>query len=110
MPRPATSALRNGVRAVTVKATRERKALFAAFDPKTPGKPGLGLKVRQLVVVAACTTLGHAAPQLRAHVEGALSVGATKEEIVETILQTLFYACGAAVANALAIAKSVFEG
>jgi 4-carboxymuconolactone decarboxylase len=73
-------------------------------------RPGLDLKVRQLVVVAACTTLGHAAPQLRAHIEGALSVGATKEEIVEAILQTLFYAGGAAVANALGIAKSVFEG
>jgi 4-carboxymuconolactone decarboxylase len=73
-------------------------------------RPGLDLKVRQLVVVAACTTLGHAAPQLRAHIEGALSVGATKEEIVEAILQTLFYAGGAAVANALASAKSVFEG
>ena len=58
---------------------------------------------------AACTTLGFAAPQLRAHVEGALALGATKDEIVETILQTLFYAGGAAVANALGIAKAAFE-
>jgi len=34
-------------------------------------------------------------------------VGATREEITEAILQTLFYAGGAAVANALAIAKDV---
>jgi 4-carboxymuconolactone decarboxylase len=68
-------------------------------------RPHLDLKTRQLVVVAACTTLGHAHPQLRAHIEGAVSVGATKDEIVETILQTLFYAGGAAVANALQIAK-----
>ena len=64
-------------------------------------RPGLDLKTRQLVVVAACVTLGHAQPQLRAHAEGALAVGATRDELVETILQTLFYAGGAAVANAL---------
>ena len=68
-------------------------------------RPHLDLKTRQLIVVAACTTLGHAQPQLRAHIEGAVSVGASKDEIVETILQTLFYAGGAAVANALQIAR-----
>ena len=68
----------------------------------------LDLKTRQLVVIAACATLGHAAPQLRAHIEGALAVGATQDEIVETILQTLFYAGGAAVANALQVAKDAF--
>ena len=71
-------------------------------------RPHLDLKTRQLVIVAACTTLGHAQPQLRAHIQGALSVGATKDEIVETILQTLFYAGGAAVANALQVAKEAF--
>jgi 4-carboxymuconolactone decarboxylase len=69
------------------------------------GRPHLDLKTRQLVVVAACTTLGHAGPQLHAHVQGAINVGATFDEVVETILQTLFYAGGAAVANALQIAK-----
>lgn len=73
-------------------------------------RPGLDLKTRQLIVVAACVTLGHATPQLHAHIEGALSVGASREEITETILQTLFYAGGAAVANALAAAKDVFTG
>ncbi len=72
------------------------------------GRPGLDLKTRQLVVVAACATLGHAMPQLRAHVEGALAVGATRDEVVETILQTLFYAGGANVANALHIAQEAF--
>lgn len=68
-------------------------------------RPGLDLKTRQLIVIAACVTLGHAAPQLRAHIEGAVAVGATRDEIVEAILQTLFYAGGAAVANALQVAK-----
>lgn len=70
-------------------------------------RPGLDLKTRQLVVIAACVTLGHAQPQLRAHAEGALAVGATKDEIVETIVQTLFYAGGAAVANALQTVKDL---
>jgi 4-carboxymuconolactone decarboxylase len=70
-------------------------------------RPGLELKLRQLVVIASCTTLGHASPQLRAHIEAAVRVGASRTEIVETILQTLFYAGGAAVANALQVAKDV---
>jgi 4-carboxymuconolactone decarboxylase len=64
-------------------------------------RPGLDLVTRQLVVIAACVTLGHAQPQLRAHVESALQIGATREQIVETILQLTFYAGGAAVRNAL---------
>ena len=71
-------------------------------------RPGLDLKTRQLVTIAACVTLGHAQPQLVAHTQGALAVGATREEIIETILQTLFYAGGAAVANALQAIAPVF--
>lgn len=71
-------------------------------------RPGLDLLARHYVVIAACVTLGHAPLQLRAHLEAARGLGATKEELVEAILQTLFYAGGAAVANALRIAKEVF--
>jgi 4-carboxymuconolactone decarboxylase len=70
-------------------------------------RPGLDLKTRQLIVIAACVTLGHAQPQLRAHAQGARAVGASHDEIVETILQTLFYAGGAAVANALQTIKDL---
>jgi 4-carboxymuconolactone decarboxylase len=71
-------------------------------------REGLDLLTRQLIVIAACTTLGHARPQLHAHIEGALRLGASRLQLTETILQTLFYAGGAAVANALAIAREVF--
>jgi 4-carboxymuconolactone decarboxylase len=64
-------------------------------------RPGLDLVTRQLVLVAACVTLGHAEPQLRAHVEGALAVGATREQVTETMLQLTFYAGGPAVRNAI---------
>jgi len=64
-------------------------------------RPGLDLLTRHFVVIASCVTLGHAVPQLRAHVEAALAVGATKQQIVESILQLTFYAGGPAVRNSL---------
>jgi len=39
-----------------------------------------------------------------------LKLGGTKQQIVEVILQMLFYAGGAATSNALSVAKEVFEG
>jgi 4-carboxymuconolactone decarboxylase len=71
-------------------------------------RPCLDLATRELVVIASCVTLGYALPQLRAHIEAAVVAGATREQIVETILQTLFYAGGAAVNNALGVAAEVF--
>ena len=65
------------------------------------GRPGLDLPTRQLVLIASCVTLGTAEPQLRAHTEAALSIGVTREQIVETILQLTFYAGGPAVRNSL---------
>lgn len=72
-------------------------------------RPGLDLVTRQLLLVAACTTLGFAEPQLRAHIEAAASIGATREQIVETILQMTFYAGGAATSNALRTAAQVLN-
>ena len=71
-------------------------------------RPGIDLLTREYIVIGSCVTLGHATPQLRAHIASALKLGASKEQIVEVILQTLFYAGGAAVANALNVAKEVF--
>jgi len=64
-------------------------------------RPGLDLITRELVVVASCVTLGHPVTQLRAHVHAALVAGATREQIIESILQLMFYAGGASVRNAL---------
>lgn len=72
-------------------------------------RPGLDLLTREYLIIASCATLGYAAPQLKAHIEAAVTLGATKEQIVEVILQVLFYAGGAATSNALAVAKEVFE-
>jgi 4-carboxymuconolactone decarboxylase len=70
-------------------------------------RPGLDLVTRELILVASCVTLGHAMPQLRAHTEAALKVGATREQIVETILQLTFYAGGPAVRNSLVLVQEV---
>lgn len=70
-------------------------------------RPGLDLKTRELVLVASCVTLPNAVPQLRAHTEAALRVGATREEIVETILQLTFYAGGPAVRNSLVALRDI---
>lgn len=64
-------------------------------------RPGLDLITRELVVIASCVTLGHPVVQLRAHVHAALTIGATREQIIESILQLSFYAGGASVRNAL---------
>ncbi len=73
-------------------------------------RPGLDLMTRELVLIASCVTMGNAAPQLRAHAEAALKVGATKEQIVETVLQLTFYAGGPNVRNSLVLLKEVFAG
>jgi 4-carboxymuconolactone decarboxylase len=70
-------------------------------------RPGLDLRSRQIATVAALTTLG-APPQLKAHIQGALSVGCSREEIVEVIMQMAVYAGFPAALNGLALAKEAF--
>ncbi len=72
-------------------------------------RPQLDLKTRELIIIASCVTLGHTTAQLHAHIEAALTVGATQEEIIEVILQMAFYAGFAAATNAMYIAKNVFS-
>ena len=61
------------------------------------GRPGLSPKTRQLVTVVAIAAQGHAHPQLKAHLNGALRAGWTKDELVEVLLQLAAY-CGFPVA------------
>lgn len=71
-------------------------------------RPGLDLKSREIAVVAALTALGNAAPQLKVHIQGALNVGVSRSEVVETIMQMAVYAGFPAALNGLAAAKEVF--
>lgn len=71
-------------------------------------RPGLDLRSREIAVVAALTALGNATPQLKVHVQAALNVGVTKEEIVEVMMQMAVYAGFPVSLNGLFAAKEVF--
>lgn len=72
-------------------------------------RPGLDLKSRLLASVAGLTVLGNT-QQLRFYINGALNVGWTEEEIVETILQMIIYAGFPVALNAIfSVAQEVFE-
>lgn len=71
-------------------------------------RPGLDLRSREIAVVAALTALGNATPQLKVHIEGALNVDVTRDEIVEVMMQMAVYAGFPAALNALFVAKEVF--
>jgi len=71
-------------------------------------RPGLDLRTRELATVAGLVALGHAQPQLKVHVNGALNVGCTPAEVVEMIIQMALYAGFPAALNAMFTAKQVF--
>lgn len=70
---------------------------------------GIDLATRELVTIAACTALGHTTLQLEAHIAAALKIGVSKDAIIDTLLQMIFYAGMASVVNAMMIAKKVFK-
>ncbi|HLD69605.1 MAG TPA: carboxymuconolactone decarboxylase family protein, partial [Candidatus Omnitrophota bacterium] len=72
-------------------------------------RPGLDLKIRELITIASLTTLGYACAQLKAHIHNALNAGCSKEEITEVIMQMSVYAGFPAALNGLFAAKEVFS-
>jgi len=72
-------------------------------------RPGLNLKTRELVTIAALTSMGSAQTQLEDHVNGALNVGCSRKEIIEVIIQMAVYAGFPAAINGLLVAKKVFK-
>jgi 4-carboxymuconolactone decarboxylase len=71
-------------------------------------RPALDLKSREIATIAALAALGNAQPQLKVHIEGALNVGCTRDEIVEVFMQMAVYAGFPAALNALFAAREVF--
>ena len=71
-------------------------------------RPGLSLKGRELITIAALAAKGACEPQLKVHIHGALNVGWTREEIVEAFMQISVYAGFPAALNAIFAAKAVF--
>ncbi len=68
----------------------------------------LDLKSMEFAILGAVIAQGHM-PQLEAHIEGALNVGATKQEIIDLITEIAIYAGFPAAINAMLLAKKVFE-
>jgi 4-carboxymuconolactone decarboxylase len=64
-------------------------------------RDGLDLRTREIVAIAALSSLGHA-KQLRLHVAAALQLGVERSEIVEILMQTAVYAGFPTAMNALA--------
>jgi 4-carboxymuconolactone decarboxylase len=71
-------------------------------------RPGLSLRDRQIATVAALVALGTAQTQLVAHIEGALAVGVTRQEIIEVIIQMALYGGFPAAMNAVDAARTAF--
>lgn len=72
-------------------------------------REGLDLKTRELCTVAALTALGNCQDQLKVHIEAALNLENTPEEIVEIIMQMTAYSGFPSTLNGLKVAKEVFK-
>ncbi len=71
-------------------------------------RPGLSKRDRSLITVAALTAL-YRTDQLRSHIKRALENGVTREEIGEVITHMAFYGGWPTAANAVQVAKQVFD-
>lgn len=100
-----------GVR--VVEALAQSFPDFAAYLVEYPfgdiySRRGLGLREREIAVIAALCAMGNAAPQLKVHLHAALHVGCTPTEIVEVVMQMSVYAGFPAALNGLAAVREVF--
>ena len=77
---------------------------FARYLIEFPSESGF-----EIVLVAALTAMGNAAPQLKVHVRGALNVGCSRDEIVEVMMQKAVYAGFPSALNGLFSAQEVFK-
>ncbi|CAH0146065.1 carboxymuconolactone decarboxylase family protein [Microbacterium sp. Bi128] len=71
-------------------------------------RSGLEPRDRQLVTLGMLTALGGCEPQLDVHINAALNVGLTPEQIVEALLHSAVYCGFPRALNATFVAKKVF--
>jgi 4-carboxymuconolactone decarboxylase len=72
-------------------------------------RPVLDMKQREMITIATLLTQGDTSSQLRIHIQGALNVGISREEIVEILIHCLSYVGFPKVLNAISVAKEVFS-
>lgn len=68
-------------------------------------RSGLGIRERELVIVAVLASLGGVEPQVRAHIRAARAIGIPDRELEETILQVAPYAGFPRAINAMKILR-----
>lgn len=71
-------------------------------------RPGLGLRDRSLITVAALCAL-HRPNELKIHLGRALDNGVTREELCEVIMHMAIYGGFPVAVEGMALAKEVFE-
>lgn len=71
-------------------------------------RPNLDLRSRSLCTVAQLAALGKT-QELQAHLAGALSLGISREELIEVLMQTACYAGVPAAVQALTAAADVLK-
>lgn len=71
-------------------------------------RPGLDLRTRSMITLAALTVLGKE-PYLRRHIQGALHIGVTPAEIKEILMQMAFYGGIPCALGALRVADEEFR-
>ncbi len=71
-------------------------------------RPGIDLRTREMLTVAALMAMGTAPEQLEFHIRAAMNVGVSREEIVEILLQIAVYAGVPACMNGVGVARRVF--
>jgi len=72
-------------------------------------RPNLDLKSREIATVAALTALGNCRPQLKVHLNAALNVGCSEDEIKEVLLQMSVYAGFPSALNGMFAFKEVLQ-
>lgn len=70
-------------------------------------RDNLSIKHRQIATIAGLTALGTGVPQLKFHINGALNIGISKEEINEIMLLMSVYAGFPAAINGTVVLKKV---
>ncbi|KRM90952.1 carboxymuconolactone decarboxylase family protein [Liquorilactobacillus cacaonum] len=69
----------------------------------------LNLKQREMITLSSLLTQGDTHNQLIVHINGALNVGLTQNEIIEIFIQCIPYVGFPKVLNAISTAKEVFN-
>jgi len=72
------------------------------------GRPGLPKKTRSFLNLAMLTALNRS-QELKSHIKGALTNGASKDEIMEVLLQTAVYCGVPAAVESFRVAREAFK-